>query len=101
VGKCRYQLWFVLLFSFLLSLMLLLFNNSVWDHNWVTSINNFENVIQENFTRELTMNTNSSRQVNVTQEKEHVSPHVPKSNLLVWMHKISCTDGPRINPRTG
>ncbi|GMY32158.1 probable xyloglucan galactosyltransferase GT14 [Fagus crenata] len=41
------------------------------------------------------MNTNSSRQVNVTQEKEHVSPQVPKSNLLdscsgryIYMHDI-------------
>ncbi|KAK7859358.1 putative xyloglucan galactosyltransferase gt14 [Quercus suber] len=93
LGKCQYQLWFVLLISFLLSLILLFFDHSAltgWDQNNVVtiSVNNFVNVIQDrknktidctvnsshrttassttyhNSTSELTKNTNSGRQFN-------------------------------------
>ena len=107
VGKCQYQLWFVLLISFLLSLILLFFDHSAltgWDQNNVVtiSVNNFVNVIQDrknktidctvnsshrtttssttyhNSTSELTKNSNSGRQVNVKKEKkEPIEPISP------------------------
>ena len=105
VGKFRSQLWFVLLISFLLGLILLFFNHSAItggdQNNGVTFlVNNFVNVIQDlknksidfavnsshrtitlstnyhNFTCELTTNRNSGGQVKVSQEKNETIEHI-------------------------
>ena len=108
VGKFRSQLWFVLLISFLLSLILLfLYHSAITggdQNNGVTFlVNNFVNVIQDrknksidfavnsshrtitlstnyhNFTCELTTNRNSGGQVKVSQEKNETIEHISPS----------------------